>query len=195
MNDLEKKWNTIFDDLESIKADISALCPPNELEKQKVAIYCDPNQPLHFLEPLLEILVKSYNVSFSVHAHSSVPELPAKLSNFCAKFGNENVGGVEILVKLIWRRQKIGTTMTVSSVCEIVGDMNIARYFNRIIEMKNPSALRYESYGALYANKIDEILDKLSTGSVKRCDVLKNKSGYFLGEEISLVDIVCRSIA
>jgi len=84
--------------------------------------------------------------------------------------------------------------MKLSEMRDITGEINIARYVNRLIETRSPQILRYETNGAAYANKIDSALEKIHAilhGAAKQklAALRGSYESHFL-DELSLVDIV-----
>ncbi|XP_012270058.1 phenylalanine--tRNA ligase alpha subunit isoform X1 [Orussus abietinus] len=164
----------------------------------QLIIFCNPKRPLYSLETLLQLAKKEFTVSVSIHVHSSVEEYPLQLSEFCSNFQTSQVN-VEIPIVLIWRADIIDPVMQCSDL-QIFGEVNIARYLNRIIELKNHNLLRYESCGPIYAAQIDSTLEKIHkilhgvTKDTLRCISSKSKSKYVLRDNISVVDIVLNSV-
>ena len=136
----------------------------------------------------------------SIHLHSSVHKLPATLIDFFSEF-RTNRRDVDLFITFIWKLVGINSRLKVSAVREISGETNIARFLNRLIERKNPSLLRYESKGMVYANQIDRVLDRINAALYNvdgkiNLKLLRSsiKSRYLMGDEISIADIVLESV-
>lgn len=175
----------------------------NRLEKRKfltenLIIFCNPNQPIYFVEPFLQLIQPYLNVSVSTHVHSTVTKFPNELARFCSDFSN-TVMNVDISITLIWKTIGIDPILIVSGM-RIVGIVNIAKYLNRLIESINVNVLKYEQNGSLYANKIDSYLDKIHCAlhgmkrDVNMPQKLCEKTCYVMGDDISIVDLILKDI-
>lgn len=173
---------------------------PSEKPKfsdQQFVIFCDPNYPIYFIEPLLRLVKPYLNISVSTYVHSTVTNFPNELAGFCSDFSNMNVHANMSLI-LIWKTIGIDPIVVLPGMRRIQGIVNVARYLNRLIELSNVNVLKYEGDGPLYANKIDTYLDKIhcilhgitNTMSQK----IHKKSRYVMGEDISVVDLILESI-
>lgn len=168
--------------------------------KKNLVIFCDPNQPIYFLESFLQLIESHLSVSVSTHVHSTVTKFPSELSRFCSNFYDTDMN-VNISITLIWKTIGIDPIMIVSGMQNIIlGMVNIARYLNRLIETINTNVLKYERNGTLYANKIDSYLDKIHCAlhNIKR-DVntsqkICKKTRYVMGNDISIVDLILKDI-
>lgn len=168
--------------------------------KKELVIFCDPKYPLYTLETLLSILKQDFKISVAVHLHSSVRKLPEALVNFCSEFKRVKKD-VDFDITFIWKVVGVNPRMKVSSDQEILGESNIARLFNRLVERRKPNLLRYESNGVIYANQIDAVLDRINESlycgdSKKKLNSLLNsiKGRYLMGEVISIADVVLQSV-
>nr|XP_012229359.1 PREDICTED: probable phenylalanine--tRNA ligase alpha subunit isoform X1 [Linepithema humile] len=167
--------------------------------KENLVIFCDPNQPIYFVEPFLQLIEPYLSVSVSTHVHSTVTKFPSELSRFCSDFSNTDKN-VDISITLIWKTIGIDPILMVSGTRVILGIVNIARFLNRLIEPTNMNVLKYEQNGSLYANKIDSYLDKIHCAlhGVKR-DInmpqkICEKTRYVMGDDISIVDLILKDI-
>lgn len=82
---------------------------------------------------------------------------------------------------------------------EIIGEVNIARYFNRLIELKDSKVLRYESVDPSFSTKIDNILDVIYKKSGKtNSDFTKLLENAFLnikcGFDNTIIQIITESL-
>lgn len=164
-----------------------------KFEKQKLVLFCDPKYPIRFIE-LFFHYVKSYiNIFVTSHVHSSVQHFPNELSDFCLEYKKENQIN-DIHLTIIWKEIGIDPIMQLPGMHKIIGEINIARYLNRVIENCYPHILRYESKGVLYANEIDNYLEKIhSFLHTNVYQAIHKKSLYIMGEDISIIDILLES--
>lgn len=167
---------------------------PGKFQKQKVVIYCNPKYPIKFIKCFLHF-VKSYiNVSVATHVHSSIEQFPRDLLTFCSEYQNKQKD-IELHLTLIWKEIGIDPIMQLAGMHQVIGEVNIARYLNRLIESYYPHVLRYESKDVLYANQIDYYLEKIhSTLHRNTFHGIHRKSRYIMGEDISIVDIFLESL-
>ncbi|CAK9823555.1 Phenylalanine--tRNA ligase alpha subunit B [Anthophora retusa] len=165
-----------------------------KVERQKLIIFCDPKYPIKFLENLFRHIKTFINVSVTSHVHSGVQHLPEDLLDFCSEYRNVD-RNVDIHLTIIWKEIGIDPIMKLPGTVQIMGEVNIARYFNRLIENCCPQVLRYESKGALYANQIDSYLEKIhSLLHANASQGIHKKSRYVMGEDISIVDMLLESL-
>ncbi|XP_043678483.1 phenylalanine--tRNA ligase alpha subunit [Vespula pensylvanica] len=167
------------------------------IEKQKLIIFCDPHYPIYSIEKILDLAKPYLKITMSTHTHSSVMELPISLQNFCLNYQNVDRDALVDII-LIWKVIGIDPIMQSSNMFELKGEVNIARYLNRLIECRKPNILIYESNGPLYANQIDFHLEKIHSilHEVSKDQLYKifKDSPYALGKNLSIVDIVLDSI-
>ena len=171
-----------------------AVKQSGKLEKQKLIIFCDPKHPIKFIESFCYFIKPYISISVTSHVHSSVQQLPNDLLTFCSEYQNSNENAV-IYFTVIWKAIGIDPIMHLSGMHQIMGEVNIARYINRLIENAYPHVLPYESKGVLYANKIDYYLEKIhSILHANTCNDIRKKSRYIMGENISIVDILLETL-
>lgn len=168
--------------------------------RKEMIIFCDPKYPPYSLETIISILKKEFTITVSVHLHSTIEKISPLLVKFCSEFIDNCEKNVDLAIIVIWRNVGVNPRMIITSSHEIVGEINIARFFNRLIERRKPNLLKYESNGVIYANKIDNILDRIhqilySSNKQSKLNSLHdfNKGRYFLGNEISIADLVFQS--
>lgn len=197
---LQKPLDTLASKVEDIKNQENTsqkMHCTTRIEKQKLVIFCDPHYPIFSLEKILYLAKPFLKITVSTYTQSSVVELPVKLRNFCSEFHNADEDAL-IDIVLIWKIIGVDPIMQSSNMFELKGEVNIARYMNRLIESQNPDILVYESNGPLYANKIDFYLEKIHSLLHKVSNNKLNKTSknlpYVLGENMSVVDIVLDSI-
>lgn len=158
-------------------------------------IFCDAKYPILWLEDVLKIAKNCLKTSVTIHRHST-NEKVSQFENFCADFKNLENEVSDLSVNFIWKSVGVDPILKLDGNREIFGQVNIARYMNRLIELINPSLLRYESKGPLYANKIDGALDKIHNSLHNSrekffSDFAKSKS-RFIFEELSIVDLIVK---
>lgn len=171
------------------------------IEKQNFVVFCDPSRPLYSLEALLGLISESYKLCVSVHTHSSVASLPQELNQFCLNLKNlTGAESADVTIAIVWKVVGIDAVLRIGQNREIIGEVNIARYLNRLIEAKSEKTLRYETDSVEYADKIDAALDRIHAvihGATNiNLDTInsKHKTRYILGDNISVVDIVWNSV-
>lgn len=134
------------------------------------------------------------SISIISHVHSSVQQFPDELLTFCSEYRDSNESAA-IHLTIIWKVIGIDPIMDLSGMHRIMGEINIARYINRLIENVYPYVLPYESKGALYANQIDYYLEKIHRVlHANARDGISKKSRYVMGENISIVDIILETL-
>lgn len=166
-------------------------------ERQNIIIFCDPKYPMYCLESLLRLAREKLRPRVKIYTHSSVLEKSSKLENFCQDFQSP-IENSKLQIDFIWKSVGLDPIARLPESREIRGEINLARYLNRLIEAKIPGVLTYEKKGALYASKIDSLLDSihgiLHGIEKRRLDVMKNrKNRYILGDQISLADLILQS--
>lgn len=195
---MPNQWKTQEEEKSVIKTRQTAERSPElKFSKQTSVIFCDPNYPIYFIESFFRFAKSHFNVSVSTHVHSTVTNLPNELAEFCSDFLNVNANA-DISLTLIWKPVGIDPIMILQGMHEIHGVVNIARYFNRLIELINKDVLKYEQTDPLYANKIDTYLNQIhcalhvvnNNASLNIC----KKSHYVMGNDISIVDLILESI-
>ncbi|PBC26116.1 phenylalanine--tRNA ligase alpha subunit isoform X1 [Apis cerana] len=183
--------------LEDMKQEINKLEKESEctrkFEKQKLVLFCDPKHPIRFIEPFFHYIKSYVNIFVTSHVHSSVQHFPNELSDFCLEYKKGNQVN-DIHLTIIWKEIGIDPIMQLPGMHKIIGEINIARYLNRVIENCYPHILRYESKGVLYANEIDNYLEKIhSFLHTNVHQAIHKKSLYIMGEDISIIDILLES--
>lgn len=175
---------------------------------EDLVIFCDPVHVPGYLQLLFQLLKSIYTLKLSVHFHMSAinfyqsakhEEFRQKLMEICENSHSTSYSSLSIV--LIWSKEisKVAPILLKPrSTQEIAGVSNVARCFARLIELKQPDLLNYESSGPDLAGKIDTLLDKIenmksfSDSEIKKfCKVenLTKSSKFFLGDKMTLVDI------
>ncbi|XP_076624115.1 phenylalanine--tRNA ligase alpha subunit isoform X1 [Colletes latitarsis] len=179
------------DERESKRCDVDRL---GKFDKQKLVIFCNPSYPIKFIESFCGLMKPHISINVSMHTHSSIQHLPNDLATFCSEYRN-NDQDIDLDLTIIWKQIGIDPIMRLPGMHQILGEVNIARYLNRLIESYNPRILRYESNGALYANQIDYYLEKVhSMLHGHELKGIQKKSRYLMGEDMSIVDIILKSL-
>ncbi|XP_003703578.2 phenylalanine--tRNA ligase alpha subunit isoform X1 [Megachile rotundata] len=165
-----------------------------KMEKEKLILFCDPKHPIKCIESLFRFIKPYIDILVTSHVHSSVEQFSNDLLTFCSEYRDSNESAV-IRLTIIWKAIGIDPIMHLSGTHHIRGEVNIARYINRLIENAYPYVLPYESKGALYANQIDHYLEKIhGTLHANACHDIRKKSRYVMGENISIVDIILETL-
>nr|CAD7459578.1 unnamed protein product [Timema tahoe] len=191
--ELEKRWDEINAKLEALRSELTILQPRKKIEERneeiRIVIFANPVHPPYSVLVLLKLLSQSYNVSSTSHLHSSIDKIQPELLHFTNEM-NGNEHSVNLTVSLIWKNHKIYPVLIVSPIshCEVVGEINVARYLNRLLESRSSRpALVYESDGPVRSGHIDVWLDRLYTlshGNNKKCsEVLKVASAVLAKQE------------
>nr|CAD7407240.1 unnamed protein product [Timema poppensis] len=189
--ELEKRWDEIIAKLEALRSELTILQPQNKTEERneeiRIVIFANPVHPPYSVLVLLKLLSQSYNVSSTSHLHSSIDKIQPEL------FTNEMNGNghsINLTVNFIWKNHSSYPVLIVSPIshCEVVGEINVARYLNRLLESRSRRpALVYESDGPVRSGHIDVWLDRLYTlshGNNKECsEVLKSASAVLAKQE------------
>ncbi|XP_020708753.2 phenylalanine--tRNA ligase alpha subunit [Athalia rosae] len=199
---LEKRLDKILLDLEELQQDFPRILGSQKsVEKRNLVIFCDPTRPLYSVEILLTIISKIYSIFLTVHTHSTVGVLPQGLLEFCKK--SEKAASPEacdITITIVWKSVGVDAILKTDQAHELIGEVNIARYLNRLIESRDKNILEYENGSYSYADKIDTALDEIHraihSNSIDEITLLhsKSKTRYILGNKISVVDIVWDSV-
>ncbi|CAG5093490.1 Similar to alpha-PheRS: Phenylalanine--tRNA ligase alpha subunit (Drosophila melanogaster) [Cotesia congregata] len=175
----------------SIETSSSGNC--QHLQGQSYIIYCDPKYPIYWLESLLSLAENCFTSSVSTHLHSSVLNPSEDLKNFCNKFRKTDKTDISII--FVWKSVGVDPLLEASEMRTIFGEINIARFLNRLIESVDKSLLKYESNGTKYANQIDVVLEKMHLSMHKNNKYIlndlrsKSKTRYILGD-LSIIDII-----
>lgn len=112
----------------------------------------------------------------------------------------------ELTLVLIWKKAEDNhspvCSLRYSKGHEIVGQVNVVRCLSRIIELKQPQLLKYESLGAAFANQVDSLLRKLEQiepinrqrlAALCKKEKEHKRSKFFFGDEMSVIDIFLES--
>lgn len=182
---LEQRWNSILSKLQVLHTELQELkISSDKLENgyQKEAgknldfvIISDPQHPPYSLVVLLKLLASRYRIQISSHVHSSISCVPSELRSFLNCPSNGSGTGNYINITLIWKKVGKNPSLIECPISNgtIAGEVNVARYLNRLLEQKPFPALVYESKGELYAGQVDTWLDciymSVTHGSNEAC--------------------------
>ncbi|XP_014236329.1 phenylalanine--tRNA ligase alpha subunit [Trichogramma pretiosum] len=167
-------------------------------ETEEMALFCDADHPPCCIKPLLVLLNKVYNISVTTHEHSSVVQSCRKDINNINRFLldlTSNNTLPKMVITLIWHRGE--TCLKLSNKRVLAGQVNVARYFGRLIEKANSELLKYESFGATFAAQIDMALSKIEEAEPLTQNSLAllhefrkiDNLNYICGDEMSLLDV------
>ena len=151
---------------------------------------------MYSLELLLRLGRDCLKTTISIYAHSSVRKIHPNLANFCNEFTtNSNNFDADLRIDFVWKSIGVDPLMKLPGMREILGEINIARYINRLIERRSPSTLKYESNGPAYVNKIDLLLEKIhailhGVDRRKLSAIRGTKATGYILEEKSVVDVI-----
>lgn len=208
---LEQRWNSILSQLEVLCAELRELQvnsdkPENGIQNTEnrnleFVILSDPHHPPYSLVILLKLLAGRYKIEVSSHVHSSVSFIPSELHSFLNGPSNSSGTGSCINITLIWKKVGKDPLLIHCPVSNgtIAGEVNIARYLNRLLEQKPNPVLVYESKGEIYGGQVDVLLDCIYTlvthGSNEACsytlpslDSVLSKQDWLL-HSLSVADI------
>lgn len=129
-----------------------------------IVIKAPPTHP-----PLSVIILKSllqtrFKVKASVHVHSDVKKLDPKLRNpfkpAADVVGSEKRSNYDLGLTIIWRETQFSKPQLIlNNKTPIIGEVNIARYFKRLLEADTSSE---DLSGALKSSITDALLDSIS---------------------------------
>lgn len=168
---LEQRWDSILSQLEFLHAELKELQitsdkPENGFQNAddrnlEFVILSDPNHPPYSLVILLKLLAGRYRIEVSSHIHSSVAFIPSELQSFLNGPSNSTGTGSCINITFIWKKVGKDPLLIQCPISNgsIAGEVNIARYLNRLLEQKPNPLLVYESKGEIYGGQVDEWLD------------------------------------
>lgn len=167
------------------------------MNEQKLIIFCDPKYPIQFFESFLYRTKPYFNVRITTYIHSSLQHFSNSLLTFYSEYKNSNED-VQVDLTIIWKEIGIDPVMKLPGIHNILGEINIARYLNRLVETCYPYLMQYETNGALYANEIDSCLEKIHCilhGNMRGCRVERqhDKERVTSEEGLSIADIILAS--
>jgi len=189
-------------------ASSSFACVPPSLDDaviRDIVVCAHPNRPPLAVLVYFEILKQHFKVMGSIHAHSSITNVPKTLTSAFASNGSNFTSGIakgvmsraahDLAMTLIWKDVAHGAEMMVAPQrqARIRGDAVICRYLARICQPYDG-----EGCDALRATEIDTWADSANVSSEKEfASHLKSLSSrlsaprqWIVGESPSLADII-----
>lgn len=180
-----KQWDNIHLELKKLKMQVKSLLdqeigsnsgkisgPYKEFSCSKsqmfeIEIVCPSNFPGFSLLILIKWLAKIFKTRLSLN--TDIKNLPNELANFFDLHSTKNNVTSEMDIKFTFQSDICDASLKLpSKAVEIVGEVNVARYLNRLLESKSDSAIVYESSSLLQSCEIDVWLDRLYLTSKKR---------------------------
>ncbi|KAH3782582.1 aminoacyl tRNA synthase complex-interacting multifunctional protein 2-like [Dreissena polymorpha] len=162
-----------------------------------MVINADPNAPPLSLFVLFEMLKQRYSVLATSYVHSSVSDVNPRLTEMVVCGSQTARGNHQVALSLVWKKVENGPELMVSPAKQsvITGEVNIARYINRLI---SPG---FDTTDIVKATTADEWLDmadlqlingnsKQRNATTKSLNTKLKKSDWVVGDEFSLVDAV-----
>lgn len=145
------------------------------------------------MESLLRLGRPKLTTSVTIYTHSSITEKYPHLSSFCSEFSNVRDNS-DLRIDFIWKTVGLDPLLKAAGVRDLSGEVNIARYINRLVEARSPETLRYESRGPEYANKVDYALDKIHAilhgVDNRKLASLRGSGKRYCLNELSIVDLI-----
>lgn len=208
---LEQRWTSILSQLQALHTELQEIqINSDKLEDGfqgagdkniEFVILSDPNHPPYSLVILLNHLIGRYNIEILSHVHSSISVIPFELQSFLNGVLNSSSASSCIKVTLIWKKVGKDPLLIKCPVTNgtIAGEVNIARYLNRLLEQRPNPVLVYESKGEFYAGQVDMWLDSIyksvTHGTNDIClDILPSLSAVLVKQDwlvhsVSIADI------
>ncbi|XP_047110013.1 phenylalanine--tRNA ligase alpha subunit [Schistocerca piceifrons] len=218
LSDIINMWNSVHSKLEKLQQQVNRLshnvdvitngpkldgvCIPNEkycsmsmsnFERLfDMKIVCNPQFPLFSFQFLLKYLSKLFTFDVNVETEVNFSQC-LKLFNSVQRKNNLNSCPN---ITFLWKDVPYPVLLFNTTGKEIFGEVNIARYFSRLIETKDPVRL-YEKCGTESASEIDEWLDKIDlcsrqiniTDLENTVELHLSKYNWVVGNELTLADI------
>jgi hypothetical protein len=208
---LEQRWNAIVSQLEGLRAELQELRISSGMAENvfreavekniEFVIHSDPRYPPYSVVILLKLLARRYRTEMSTHVHSSVLVISSELEAFFnVPVGNSDTG-TYVKVTLIWKKVGKDPLLIQCPISNgtVAGEVNIARYLNRLLEQRPDPVLVYESKGEAFAGQVDVWLDCIYRavlhGSNELCSGIKPSVSAVLNQQdwlacsVSIADI------
>jgi hypothetical protein len=208
---LEQRWNAIVTQLEGLRAELRELQISSDgtenvfqeaVDKNMdFVILSDPHYPPYSVIIILKLLAGRYRTEISTHVHSSVPVISSELQSFFNVPLDSSDTGSYIKVTLIWKKVGKDPLLIQCPISNgtIAGEVNIARYLNRLLEQRPDPVLVYESKGEVFGVQVDAWLDciykavvhgrnELCSGITPSVSTVLNKQDW-LACSMSIADI------
>ena len=203
LNMNEKRWSNIEKTLQHLADRIAALNPnktsstssTNSADIGKdIVVSADPKCPPYSLKFYVDALSKKHAIFTSVHVHSSLAKIPGHLMDFLgASSSTTERSQADLVITLIWKQGvHLPSLINDPRKPPILGEVNIGRYFARIIET---GIVKTESLPPSQQAKLDEILDVVH-GKDDVSDLLKTvaKKGFLVGNDLTIADVHLLSV-
>jgi hypothetical protein len=167
---MEQRWNAIISQLEALHAElqelqISSAGTENVFQEAddkniEFVILSDPHYPPYSVVILSKLLAGRYRTEISTHVHSSVSVISSDLQSFFNVPLDSGTGSY-VKIKLIWKNVGKDPLLIQCPISNgtIAGEVNIARYLNRLLEQRPDPVLVYESKGEVFGGQVDTWLD------------------------------------
>ncbi|XP_052772597.1 aminoacyl tRNA synthase complex-interacting multifunctional protein 2-like [Mya arenaria] len=100
-----------------------------------IVIYADPARPPLALFVLFEMLKQKYTVLATSYTHSSLTGIDLRFSDVIRSGSQVTRGNHQLALSVVWKKVENGPELMVSPAKQsvITGEVNIARYLNRLI--------------------------------------------------------------
>jgi len=181
---LEQRWNAIVARLEGLHAELQELQISSDgtehvfqeaVDKNtEFVILSDPLYPPYSVIIILKLLAGRYRTEISTHVHSSVPVISSELQSFFTVPVDSSDIGSYVKVTLIWKKVGKDPLLIKCPISNgtVAGEVNIARYLNRLLEQRPDPVIVYESKGDVFGIQVDVWLDRIYEAVVHGSDEL-----------------------
>jgi phenylalanyl-tRNA synthetase alpha chain len=168
---LEQRWNALVTQLEGLRAELQELRISSDgtenvfqeaVDKNmEFVILSDPHYPPYSVIVILKLLAGRYRTEISTHVHSSVSVISSELQYFFNVSLDSTDADSYVKVTLIWKKVGKDPLLIQCPISNgtIAGEVNIARYLNRLLEQRPDPVLVYESKGDVFGVQVDAWLD------------------------------------
>jgi hypothetical protein len=208
---LEQRWNAIISQLEALHDELQELQISSggaenvfqeaDYKRIEFVILSDPHYPPYSVVILLKLLAGRYRTEISAHVHSSVSVISSELQSFFNISLDSSGTGSYIKVTLIWKKVGKDPLLIQCPISNgtLAGEVNIARYLNRLLEQRPDPVLVYESKGEVFGGQVDTWLDciyksvthgsnEVCSGIIPSLSAVLNKQDW-LAHSMSIADI------
>jgi len=129
-----------------------------------IVILAPPSNPPVSVIILKSLLQTRFKVKASVHVHSDVKHIDPKLKELFKSdpsgIGSERRRNYDLGLTLIWKETRFNKPhLIVNNKTPIIGEINIARYFKRLLQTEETSE---DLSGAMRASVLDTLMDSVS---------------------------------
>ena len=204
---LEQRWDSILQQLEDLQTQLKDLRKSEMFQDDNskvldLVIHADPHYPPYSAFVLLKLIAFRYKVNVTTHIHSSVSNVPENFNlivnrpiNFCST-------GSKLNLMLIWKKVGKDPILVQCPISNgnVAGEVNIARYLNRLLEQRPEPFIVYESKGDIHGSQVDTWLDfvyksvvrgsnKINSSAVNSLANVLNKQEWLAGSSVTIADI------